>query len=135
MHTRHLDESPRHLRGGQVSYLLLTEGDADSHNLAITWVEGEPESEQGRHAHDHAEQVYVVVAGKGLMHVAGEEKEVGPGTLVFVPKGALHSIRNLGTEKLVYVSATSPPFSAELIGHSMSRRMRDMLLDKPWACS
>ena len=95
--------------------MLLTEGQGGSHNLAITWVEGEPESEQSRHAHPDAEQVYVIVAGRGLMHVAGEEKEVGPGTLVFVPKGALHSIRNLGTEKLVYVSATAPPFEAGLV--------------------
>jgi mannose-6-phosphate isomerase-like protein (cupin superfamily) len=115
VHTRHLDESPQHRRGGQVSYLLLTAGDAGSQNLSITWVEGEPGSEQERHAHDDAEQVYVIVAGRGLMRVAGEEKEVGPGTLVFVPKGALHSIRNLGAEKLVYVSATSPPFSESLL--------------------
>jgi mannose-6-phosphate isomerase-like protein (cupin superfamily) len=95
--------------------LLLTAGDAGSENLSVTWVEGEPESEQERHAHADSEQVYVIVQGKGLMHVAGEEEEVGPGTLVFVPKGALHSIRNLDTEKLVYVSATSPPFSANLV--------------------
>lgn len=117
MHARRLDESPRHHRGGQISYLLLTQGQADSHNLAITWVEGEPESEQGRHAHPESEQVYVIVAGRGLMHVAGEEKEVGPGTLVLVPKGARHSIRNLGTEKLVFVSATSPPFDATLVAN------------------
>jgi mannose-6-phosphate isomerase-like protein (cupin superfamily) len=115
VHTRHLDDSPRHHRGGQVSYLLLTAGDAGSQELSVTWVEGEPGSEQERHAHSRAEQVYVIVAGRGLMRVAGEEEAVGPGTLVFVPKGALHSMRNLGTEKLVYVSATSPPFSAKLI--------------------
>jgi mannose-6-phosphate isomerase-like protein (cupin superfamily) len=115
MHTRHLDESPRQHRGGQVSYLVLTAGDADSQNLSVTWVEGEPESEQGRHAHNDSEQVYVIVAGKGVMHVAGEEKDVRAGTLVFVPKGALHSIRNHGAEKLVFVTATSPPFGADLV--------------------
>ncbi len=115
MYTRRLKESPRHPRGGQISYLLLTEGDANSHNLAITWVEGEPESEQERHAHSRSEQVYVIVAGRGLIHVGDEEKEVGAGTLVFVPAGALHSIRNIGSDKLVYVSATSPPFGAKLI--------------------
>jgi len=115
VYTRKLDEGPQHHRGGQISHLLLTAGDAGSENLSVTWVEGEPESEQERHAHADSEQVYVIVQGKGLMHVAGEEEEVGPGTLVFVPKGALHSIRNLDTEKLVYVSATSPPFSANLV--------------------
>jgi mannose-6-phosphate isomerase-like protein (cupin superfamily) len=110
MHTRHLSESPRHLRGGQTSYLLLTEGQAGSRHLSITWVEGEAGSQQALHAHPDSEQVYVIVAGRGLMHVADEEQEVGPGTLVFIPKGALHAIGNVGSEKLVYVSATSPPF-------------------------
>ena len=110
MHTRHLSESPQHLRGGQTSYLLLTEGQAGSRHLSITWVEGEPGSQQTLHAHPDSEQVYVIVAGRGLMHVADEEQQVGPGTLIFIPKGALHAIRNVGSEKLVYVSATSPPF-------------------------
>ena len=110
MHTHDLSKSPRHLRGGQTSYLLLTEGQYGSRHLSITWVEGEARSEQNLHAHPDAEQVYVIVAGRGLMHVADEEQEVGPGTLIFIPKGSLHAIRNVGSEKLVYVSATSPPF-------------------------
>jgi mannose-6-phosphate isomerase-like protein (cupin superfamily) len=112
MHTRHLSESPRHLRGGQTSYLLLTEGQAASRHLSITWVEGDPRSEQSLHAHPDSEQVYVIVTGRGLMHVADEEQEVGPGTMILIPKGASHAIRNVGPEKLVYVSATSPPFDA-----------------------
>jgi mannose-6-phosphate isomerase-like protein (cupin superfamily) len=110
MHTRHLSESPRHLRGGQTSYLLLTEGQSGSRHLSITWVEGEPGSEQTLHAHPDSEQVYVIVAGRGLMHVADEEQEVGPGTMDFIPTGASHAIRNVGSKKLAYVSATSPPF-------------------------
>ena len=112
MHIRHISESPRHLREGQTSYLLLTEGQADSRHLSITWVEGEPGSQQNLHAHPASEQVYVIVAGRGLMQVADEEQEVGPGTMIFIPKGASHAIRNVGSEKLVYVSATSPPFDA-----------------------
>jgi mannose-6-phosphate isomerase-like protein (cupin superfamily) len=112
MHTRHLSESPRHLRGGQTSYLLLTEGQANSQNLTITWVKGEPGSQQNLHAHPDEEQVYVIVAGRGLMHVADEEREVGPGTMILVPKGASHAIRNVGSEELAYVSATAPPFDA-----------------------
>ena len=115
MYTRHLEESPRQHRGGQISYLLLTAGDAGSQNLSVTWVEGEPESEQYRHSHD-ADQVYVIVTGTGVMHVDGEEQEVGAGTLVFVPRNALHSIRNHSSEKLVFVTAASPPFDAELVG-------------------
>ena len=110
MHTQHIDWSPRHHRGGQVSYLLLTKDQFSSRHLSITWVEGALGSEQWLHAHPHNEQVYVIVRGQGLMKVGGEEQPVGPGTLVFVPPGSDHAIRNVGDEPLLYISATSPPF-------------------------
>lgn len=105
-----LDQSPRNHRGGQVSYLLLTKGQFRSKNLSVTWVEGERDSQQPIHAHEENEQVYVIVRGHGVMKVGGEEQEVWPGTLVFVPPGTGHAIRNTYDEPLVYVSATSPPF-------------------------
>ena len=110
MHTQTLDESPRNRRGGQVSYLLLSPGQTGSGNLAITWVEGAPGSQQGVHAHPASEQVYVIVRGRGMMTVGEEEKEVSAGTLVLVPPGAAHAILNTGDEPLVFVSATVPPF-------------------------
>ena len=110
MHAQTLHQSPRNHRGGQVSYLLLTEGQFGSRNLSITWVEGEPGSEQPMGSHPGNEQVYVIVRGRGIMRVGDEQQEVGPGTMVFIPPGAGHAIRNTGEQPLVYVSATSPPF-------------------------
>ncbi len=110
MHTQTIEESPRNHRGGQVSYLLLTKGQFGSSNMSITWVEGEPGSEQAMHAHPDNEQVYVIVRGRGLMKVAEEQEEVGPGTMVFVPPKTDHAIYNPGDEPLIYVSATAPPF-------------------------
>jgi mannose-6-phosphate isomerase-like protein (cupin superfamily) len=112
MFTRRLDEALRNERGGQVSYLLMGKGDFGSEHLAITWVTGEPGSEQRRHNHPESEQVYVIVAGRGLMFVGDERQEVDAGTVVLVPPGTPHSIRNTGEETLAYVSATSPPFDA-----------------------
>lgn len=103
-------DSPRNEREGQVSYLLLSPGQFASDRMAITLVEGSPGSEQPMHSHPEAEQIYVVTAGKGLMRVDDEAQEVGPGTLVFIPPGAKHAIRNVGREPLTFVSATSPPF-------------------------
>jgi mannose-6-phosphate isomerase-like protein (cupin superfamily) len=110
MFVRNISESPRNHRGGQTSYLLLTEGQFGSRNLSITWVECEPGSEQPVHQHANSEQVYVIVRGRGVMRVGHEEREVRSGTMVLVPSGASHSIRNVGEEPLLYVSATSPPF-------------------------
>lgn len=110
MHVTVAEESLRNERAGQVSYLLLAPGQFGSAHMAITLVEGGPGSEQPMHSHPEAEQVYVIVAGTGVMRVDDEEQVVGPGTLVFIPPGASHAIRNVGSTPLTYVSATSPPF-------------------------
>ena len=106
-----LNASPQNHRGGQVSHLLLAPGQFGVENLAVTWVEGEPGSEQAVHSHEGREQVYIIVQGRGAMRVGDEVEEVGPGTAILVPPGAGHSIKNVGEERLIYVSATSPPFA------------------------
>jgi len=98
MHIQTLEESPRNHRGGQVSYLLLAPGQFGSRNLAMTWVEGSPGSEQPVHGHAVQEQVYVIVRGRGVMRVGDEEREVAPGTMVLVPPGSGHAIRDTGDE-------------------------------------
>jgi mannose-6-phosphate isomerase-like protein (cupin superfamily) len=111
MFTQSVAGSPQNRRGaGQVSYLLLAPGQFGSRNLAVTWVEGAPGSQQPLHAHPGSEQVYVITAGRGFMIVGDEEQEVSAGTMVLIPPGTRHAVRNPGPDKLVYVSATSPPF-------------------------
>lgn len=110
MDTQTLDQSPQNHRGGQVSHLLLAPGQFGTENLSVTWVEGEPGSEQNVHSHEGREQVYIIVQGRGAMRVGDEVQEVGPGTLIYVPPGTGHSIKNIGEERLIYVSSTSPPF-------------------------
>ena len=116
MHIQTLTDSPKNERGnGQLSYLLMQKGQWGSANMSVTWIEGEPGSEQPSHTHATNEQVYIVVRGRGRMTVGDEQQEVGAGTLVFVPPGSPHSILNVGEEPLLLITATSPPFgSADL---------------------
>jgi mannose-6-phosphate isomerase-like protein (cupin superfamily) len=86
-------------------------GDLGSRNLTVTWVDVPPGAEQRAHSHEEAEQVYVIVRGRGRMEVAGDVEEVGEGDLVFIPPSTQHGIVNEGPETLVYVSAASPPIS------------------------
>ncbi|TMG07051.1 MAG: hypothetical protein E6I09_00865 [Chloroflexi bacterium] len=67
MHIQSIDGAPANERGGQKSYLLLTEGQFGSKNLAITWVEGAPGSMQAVHGHPDNEQIYVIVRGRGVI--------------------------------------------------------------------
>jgi mannose-6-phosphate isomerase-like protein (cupin superfamily) len=123
MDLRTLTDSPRNERGdGQVSYLLLSKGQFGSQHLTVTWVECQPASQQARHTHPTQEQVYVIVRGHGQMLVGDEASEVSAGTLVFVPPATQHAIRNTGSELLVYVSATAPPFDAVVSGQTWQPR-------------
>jgi len=109
MFTQPISTSPENRRGeGQVSRLLLAPGQFGSRALAVTWVDAAPGSQQPLHAHPESEQVYVIVRGRGRMIVAGEEREVQAGTLVFIPPGAAHAIHNHTHQELTYVSAASP---------------------------
>ena len=112
MNVRRLAGTREDHRGGQISHLLLGPGDFGSRNLAVTWVEGGPGSEQEEHSHSQQEQAYVIVRGRGVMTVAREELEVAEGTLVFIPPRTTHKIRAVGDDPLIYVSATSPPFES-----------------------
>jgi mannose-6-phosphate isomerase-like protein (cupin superfamily) len=51
--------------------------------------------------HPIQEQVYFVLEGEGEVSVAGDRQRVCPGSLVFIPRHALHAIRNLGETELV----------------------------------
>ena len=44
------------------------------------------------------------------MRVGAQTQAVSAGSAVFVPPETSHSIRNIGDQPLVFVSATSPPF-------------------------
>jgi mannose-6-phosphate isomerase-like protein (cupin superfamily) len=98
---------------GVVSRLLHGE-DATETDLTVTWVEVEPGAAQNRHSHD-PEQVYVLVAGAGVICVGDDRREVEAGDLVHIPSKAEHAIENTGDEPLEYVSAATPAFPTEEI--------------------
>lgn len=63
--------------------------------------------------HTHAaddEELYVVVSGRGVMTLDGEEFEVGPGHVVLNRPGGTHGLRNAGDEplRIVVVEVAQP---------------------------
>jgi quercetin dioxygenase-like cupin family protein len=47
--------------------------------------------------------------GAGKVTIAGKPHPVGPGSVVKIPFGALHSIENTGSEYLVFLTVYDPP--------------------------
>ncbi|KAB2641363.1 MAG: cupin domain-containing protein [Verrucomicrobia bacterium] len=62
-----------------------------------------------RHHHRLSEEMYYLLAGRGLMEIDGEEREVGPGDAVLIPPGAWHQIRAL--EALRFLCCCAPPYA------------------------
>ena len=73
-----------------------------------------PGAEHAPHIHDEAEEYVMVVKGHGISSSGEDEYEVGPGDVVFIPKGVVHFTKNLSkTEPLEiwFVYAGKPSLS------------------------
>lgn len=110
MYTCNKDTAEHRVRNGLVSrWLLDSRLLGEKSPLAITWVTVEPGARQYIHNHPEA-QVYVIIAGAGLMTVGDETQPVAVGDCIYIPSDAPHGIENTGNEELAYVSAATPAF-------------------------
>ena len=56
------------------------------------------------HVHDAEDQIYIVQKGRAVAEIDDEQREVGPGDLVYVPRGSRHSLAALGGAPVVVYS-------------------------------
>ena len=85
---------------GVVSWRTLFSGDVtETDALTCGTAMLEPGGWLGLHRHATAE-VYLVLAGTGVVSLAGVEQPVRPGSAVSIPADAEHGIRNTGEEEL-----------------------------------
>jgi mannose-6-phosphate isomerase-like protein (cupin superfamily) len=58
-------------------------------------------------------EVYYILSGTGIMHVDGEQAEVGPDTAIYVPPDATQHIQNTGLDDLVFLCIVHPAWRPE----------------------
>lgn len=61
------------------------------------------------HNHPGTEEILYCISGYGVQTVAGEERELKPGMMIFIPPGVLHSTINTGWETLKLLAIYDPP--------------------------
>ncbi len=66
-------------------------------------VEVKPGCRLSLQKHAHRSEKWNIVTGKGLVVIDSKEIEVGPGTVIDVPVGAVHRIGNTGNTNLVFI--------------------------------
>lgn len=59
------------------------------------------------HIHDAEDEVQYVISGRGIGVVGEVEREVGPGSLIYIPQGAWHGIQCLEEMEIMWI--VSPP--------------------------
>jgi mannose-6-phosphate isomerase-like protein (cupin superfamily) len=65
------------------------------------------------HYHRLTEELYLVTAGRGVLRIDDEERDVAAGDCALIPPGSRHKLRNTGDEPLRIVCACAPAYSHE----------------------
>jgi mannose-6-phosphate isomerase-like protein (cupin superfamily) len=55
------------------------------------------------------DQIVYVLEGEAVITVGSDERRTGPGSLVMIPAGARHHVRNPGAAPLFFLTVYAPP--------------------------
>ena len=62
------------------------------------------------HHHAVTEEIYYILSGSAAMTLGEETRPVGPGDAIAIPPGKRHTIRNTGSEELVFLCTCAPAY-------------------------
>ncbi len=110
MYIQRKADAAKRERDGLTSYFLMEKGSESSDSFAVTWVDVAPGKIQALHHHPEV-QIYVIIAGSGVMKIGKALEFVSVGDCVFIPSNENHGIENTGIVTLTYISAATPAFS------------------------
>jgi mannose-6-phosphate isomerase-like protein (cupin superfamily) len=69
----------------------------------------DPGADGGPEETHAGDQIVYVLEGEAVLRIAGQEHRAGAGTLVTIPAGARHHVRNPGATPLFFLSVYAPP--------------------------
>jgi mannose-6-phosphate isomerase-like protein (cupin superfamily) len=99
-------EPPQHY--GAYSKLLVNPDNSSTRYFDFRLSLYQPKSYVEDHIHEHAEHVYYILQGRGLMKLDSVPYVVEPNTAIFIPPGVVHSLANTGLENLLFIVVTVP---------------------------
>jgi len=67
-----------------------------------------PGQDQRIHSHVESDKIYLVLSGRGLFHIAGEERELAEGEVVIARPGQDHGVKNSSSGDLVLMVFMTP---------------------------
>jgi mannose-6-phosphate isomerase-like protein (cupin superfamily) len=86
---------------------------ANAANQSLAEATVPPGGETAAHFHRTSEEIYLFLSGVGTMRLDGDEGPVRAGDCVVIAPGAVHQLRNPGSEPLVLLCCCAPAYSHE----------------------
>jgi mannose-6-phosphate isomerase-like protein (cupin superfamily) len=96
------------LGGGLEIRILLDADGSGAEHAAVSWLEGAPDLAVPEHRHPGSAEILLIEEGEGTMRIGDREIAVRPGAAIYVPEGALHSLRSAGTRPLRALQVYAP---------------------------
>lgn len=87
-------------RGGYEVGWIFESGDFTTALDHLVILEIEPGGEVGEHLHEEDDEIYLVLAGRGILHLDGEPYQMAEGDAMLTTPGHRHRLENDGTESL-----------------------------------
>lgn len=75
----------------------------------VVWIR----TQEVPHRHDRHDLWVVIVRGHGTMRLGDEERAVGEGSVLYVPRGTVHAFRNLSSAAAAAYAVYAPPFDGK----------------------
>jgi len=84
--------------------LVMDRSDAETSEVFVVTIK--PGKAPPLHLHDDTEQIFYILAGRGVLRIGAAKKTfpVKPGDIVRIPPKTLHSIQCAGTQSLRYLA-------------------------------
>lgn len=65
------------------------------------------------HFHPDAEELYYILAGKGVMHIGEETREVETGDVIYIPPATVHFLQNTSSGQVRFITLTVKVYKVE----------------------
>ena len=92
---------------GKDRMIMTNLADFDATNPKIklfSMIQLKPGEEVEYHMHVGESETYVILSGKGIYNDNGRQVEAVPGMVTLTPSGEGHSLKNTGSEMLVFIA-------------------------------
>lgn len=109
--SRRADITPYVTRDGSEIRELLHPDHHAVRNQSLAEATLAPGQRTQSHRHRSTEEIYFILAGSGLMTLAGDTFPVQPGDSILIPPGTAHCIENSGSEALRILCCCAPAYT------------------------